>query len=533
MSLSSRLSLFFLAALAAVLLGFSATLYLLGRSYLTEQLDERLEKALDTLEASVDVETGGLEWEPEDRRLTLGIDPGVEHVRWIVLDSHGRPIDRSPNATAAEFPPSAGADPLADLPGDATSMGDAPGWRLARRHLRLEELIRQGKGHPEDDEPDGDTEYPELVLIVGLSPAPVQASLGSLAIALAVVSSGLWLACAGLGRLLCRRALAPINRMATAARGMTATEGPARLPSPGTGDELEDLGRAFNELLGRLHEANDRLKRFAGDASHQLRTPLAGLLSLVEVVRRRPRPAEEYEQTLDQVHQEANRLRQIVESLLFLARSEAEAIPPEAETIDLARWVPEQLRRWSGHPRALDIGVEAPDGPLPVRAHPALLAQVLENLVDNALKYSEAGAPISITCRREAGGDIALAVQDRGCGLDPDEAAAVFEPFYRSPKARRLGRSGVGLGLSVAQRIVAASGGSIAVESVPGLGTRFTIRLPGANPPAAARGGHPSAPPARRDGPGAVAPAAGPELLGSGAFPSPDPLLPAGAPPGP
>ena len=81
MSLSTRLSLFFLAALAVVLLGFSSTLYLLGRSYLNHQLDERLEQALDTLEAAIDIENDGLEWEPEDRRLTLGVESGVEQVR--------------------------------------------------------------------------------------------------------------------------------------------------------------------------------------------------------------------------------------------------------------------------------------------------------------------------------------------------------------------------------------------------------------------------------------------------------------------
>jgi signal transduction histidine kinase len=496
MSLSARLSLFFLAALAAVLLGFSASLYLLGRSYLGRQLDVHLEKALDTLEAAVDVETDGLEWEPEDRRLTLGLDPGEEHVRWAVLDGRGGLVDHSPNAARGGFPPPMGPDVLPEMPGDATAVGDVPGWRLARRHLRLAELLRLGKGHPEDDEPEDDVEYTDLILTVGLSPAPVAASLRRLALALAGVSAGLWILCALIGQQLCRRALVPVLRMAASARALARSDpsGTAAIPSPGTGDELEDLARAFNELLARRHEALERQRRFAGDASHQLRTPLAGLLSLVEVIRRRPRTAEEYEQALDQVHREASRLRQIVEALLFLARSEPDAAPPEGEPIELVAWVPDQLRPFSGHPRADDIRFEATEGPAWVYAHPPLLAQAIENLVDNALKYSEPGTPVAVACRREK--DVAsLSVSDRGCGMTPEELASVFEPFYRAPEARRLGRPGVGLGLSVAQRIVAAAGGTIEAESEPGRGTRFVLRFPRI-PPSSTAGVRPATAPA-------------------------------------
>jgi signal transduction histidine kinase len=483
MSLSSRLSLFFLGALAAVLLGFSATLYLLGRSYLGRQLDVHLEKALDTLEAAVDVETNGLEWEPQDRRLTIGLDPGEEHVRWAIQDVRGRLVDHSPNTTRGEFPPLVGSEVLREMPGDATALGDVPGWRLARRHLRLAELLRLGKGHPEDDEREDDIEYTELVLTVGLSPAPVEASLRRLALALAGVSTGLWLVCALLGRWLCRRALVPVVRMGTAARTLAASEpsGGSTIPSPGTGDELEDLALAFNELLARRHEALERQRRFVGDASHQLRTPLAGILSLVDVTRRRPRPAEEYEQALDQLRREANRLRQIVESLLFLARSGSEAAAFEGEPTDLAAWIPAQLRRWSTHPRAADIRFEAAEGPIWVHAHPSLLAQAIENLIDNALKYSEPGTPVAVACWREQDASL-LSVSDRGCGLTSEEVASIFEPFYRAPGSLRLGRPGVGLGLSVVQRIVAAAEGTIDVESEPGRGARFVLRFPWRSP---------------------------------------------------
>ncbi|WP_406697470.1 ATP-binding protein [Singulisphaera sp. Ch08] len=479
MSLATRVSAFFLAALGITLLGFSIFLYALADHHLHRQLDDRLEAALGALEAAVDVEPDGLEWEPTERRLTLGLEPGVDQVHWSVQDERGQTIDHSANLThdTGRFP--LGWKPKAwpTEPTDGTVYDATPGWRLAARRLLLQDLLQEGRGHPEDDGPEDDVEYPVLVITAGLSPGSVEASLNRLGLTLAGLSAGLWGVAALLGRKLCRHALAPLGAMASAAREMTAGGHGEFLPSPGTRDELEDLRVAFNELLARLHETYERQKRFTGDASHQLRTPLAGLLSLVEVIRRRTRPAAEYEQTLDQVHQETLRLSQIVESLLFLARTEADAESPKTEVVDLAAWVPAQMSRWMDHPRASDIREEGPNDPLPILAHPSLLAQLLENLLDNALKYSDPGSPILIRTWRDAN-SILLSVEDRGVGLAADELTKVFDPFYRSPQARQMGRTGVGLGLSMVKRISIAFGGTIEVESLPGRGTRFVLRFP-------------------------------------------------------
>jgi signal transduction histidine kinase len=274
---------------------------------------------------------------------------------------------------------------------------------------------------------------------------------------------------------------------------------------PGTRDELEDLGGAFNGLLDRLHEALDRQRRFTGDASHQLRTPLAGLLSQVDVALRRERPPEEYRRVLGVVRAKAAQLRQIVESLLFLARAEAESVLPDLEVIELGAWSAAHLREWSAHPRAPDLQLSR-DGeePLWIRAHPPLLSQLLDNLLENACKYSEPGTPIAVRVGRRPGASV-LAVEDRGCGLSAEEQARVFRPFYRSPQARTRGHPGVGLGLAVAQQIVEVFGGTIRVESEPGRGSRFEVALPGANlvgdPPVGSRG---SSAGMRREGSAAV-----------------------------
>ena len=273
--------------------------------------------------------------------------------------------------------------------------------------------------------------------------------------------------------------------MAKVATAMTAADLGQRLPMPGTGDEFDELGRAFNDLLDRLgeafvrlREAFDRQGRFAGDASHQLRTPVAALLGQVQVALKRDRTPEEYKRFLDRVQCEGLRLRQIIESLLLLAQPEGAQREPTV--VDLNEWLPDHLERWSSHTRSHDLRAElSGESALGVRAHRPLLAQVVDNLLENACKYSAAGTPITIRAWREYG-TVALGVQDQGRGLAVDDLPHVFEPFFRAEQARREGLPGVGLGLAVAQRIAAASGGSLVVQSNLGVGSLFVLRLPAA-----------------------------------------------------
>jgi signal transduction histidine kinase len=293
---------------------------------------------------------------------------------------------------------------------------------------------------------------------------------------LPLIALGLWAVAAAIGRHFARRALAPLALMAESARSMPFDDG--RLPSPGTSDELEDFARSFNGLLDRLHVALERQRQFTGQASHQLRTPLAALIAAIEVARRRPRTAEEHERVLDRLHDDASRLWRVVEALLFLARADADAALPDLETVDLAAWTADHLLAWSGHERAADLRFEGGEaGPLWTRAHRPLLGQSLDNLLENACKYSDPGTPIVVRTWGEPDA-VVLTVEDRGTGIPPGDLGRVFEPFYRSESARRLGRAGVGLGLAVARRIASAHGGTTAVESEPGRGSRFLLRLP-------------------------------------------------------
>src|SRR5207249_2364156 len=187
----------------------------------------------------------------------------------------------------------------------------------------------------------------------------------------------------------------------------------------------------------------------------------------------RERQADDYRQVLTMIHRKATHLARIVESLLFLARADAEARLPGRERIDLTRWLPEYLRGWSEHPRAADIHPEGGDAGLcPVEAPPALLAELLNLLIDNACKHSPAGTPIALRLCRE-GETVCVRVEDQGYGIGEADLPHLFTPFFRSAESRRRGTEGLGLGLSIARRLADTFGAVLEVTSRVGRGSCF------------------------------------------------------------
>ncbi|MGP0062300.1 MAG: sensor histidine kinase [Isosphaeraceae bacterium] len=487
MSLVTRVSVAFLVALALALGGFSASLYYLAGLRLRLELDQELEATLDHFPERGEVESG--------------------RVTWAIYDEMGRRIESTPGSGRPMILDGRDLGPLAVDVATTIKGPDGLRWRVLarpiggghRRHGPPEGRGGEHRGRPPDrDDREGPGPFrdrPSRVLAAWASLEPVESEIRSLAATLPLLSLVLWALAAGIGRHFGRRALAPLTLMAESARTMPFDDG--RLPSPGTRDELEDFARSFNGLLDRLHVALERQKQFTGQASHQLRTPLAALIAAIEVARRRPRTVEEHERVLDRLHDDAVRLWRVVEALLFLARADAEAELPELECLDLAAWASDHLRTWSDHERAADLRFEGGAGePLWTRVHRPLLGQLLDNLLENACKYSGPGTPIVVRVWRESDA-VALAVEDCGFGIPAEELVRVFEPFYRAESARRLGRAGVGLGLAVARRIAATHGGTITVDSEPGRGSRFVVRLPRAPVPDVA--------PAVLDGPEVVA----------------------------
>jgi signal transduction histidine kinase len=481
MRLSTRLMVFFLGSLALVLAGFSGSLYLLAWKYLHRQADERLEAALNTLVAAAEVNEAGVEWEPAERKLSFGRRTVEGPFFWQVSDGLGHRVDGSLAGAGDDAAPPPGAV-SGGRPGAGTrpwSVVDARGrtWRVMLRRLSGPAQPQPPGGGPAEAQ---GRIYESLEFRAATSLEGVDATLRNLAVSLAGLSSGVWALALVSGRRLCRRALRPVSAMAEAAHAIEGDEPGRRLPAPDTQDELGELGRSFNALLDRLQESFERQRRFTGDASHQLRTPLTAVQGQVDLALRRDRTPEEYRRVLSVVQRRVRHLRQIVEALLFLARADAESLRPGLTPMDLASWAEEHLRSWPDARRAPDLSLALspdPGGPFWVRAHPSLLAELVNNLLDNACKYSAPGTPIVVRLGRR-GREVMLSVEDRGAGISPREVPHLFEPFYRSEAARHQGVGGVGLGLSVALRLAGALGGTIDVESEQGRGSAFTVRLP-------------------------------------------------------
>jgi signal transduction histidine kinase len=466
-SLTTRLLVFSQAALAVVLLVFCSTLYVAARWYAHRQADEAVERAAATLVASVDIEPDSVEWEPSDRDVSLAPGPLGGTVYWFVTDARGNPVDRSL---------ARGTDDLVAA-GAGTGPPATDGWVTIRRLVHPPGAAGPQLTRDRTKKEVEKGEYPALVFTAGVRTGPLDAALDTLAAGLAGVAVAVWLGALILGRWVCRRALRPVTVMAEAARAMTAEDVGARLPSPGVRGELDELHAAISGLLGRLHAALGRERRFTAEASHQLRTPLGTILGQVEVALRRPRPPEEYERVLGVVRRQAAELTRSVEALLFLARSDADAPPPPTEPVDLSAWLPGYVDSLAAHPRRADVSVRTDPGSAAVDAHPPLLKELVGNLVENALKYSPPGTPVVVRAEA-AGGTVALTVEDRGPGIPPADLPHVFEPFYRSGTS--AGVPGSGLGLAVAARIAAAFGGRLGAENRTDGGARFTASFPAA-----------------------------------------------------
>jgi heavy metal sensor kinase len=475
-TLTTRLSIFFLATLALVLVGFSAALFLLAKAHLYRQSEERLAAALNTLVAAAEIRPDGVEWEPAERRLDVGPGPLGGQVVWLVSDDRGQVVDQSARPGAREFLADA-FETLRTSPRSGKRLDwQGERWECGQRCIRPDPSGAAVAAAQPPDPHDGQ-KYPALFLTAAVSLEPVRAALRQLFWVLAGLSLWIWIVALIAGRFVCRRALLPVTCMAVAAREMGVDDLGQRLPIFGADDELENLSRAFNNLLDRLQDSFQRQQRFTGDASHQLRTPLTAMLGQLEVALRRERPAEEYRRVLTTVQRQAGHLRRIVESLLFLTRADHEARLPNLERIPLKDWLAAHLQAWSGHARASDIHCE-PDaaGEGPVEAQPVLLGELVNILLDNACKFSRPGTPIQVRLRRDR--EFAyLDVQDQGFGIQQADLSHLFTPFFRSADARMRGVEGTGLGLSIAQRLARAFGGSLTVTSRVGEGSCFTLRL--------------------------------------------------------
>ena len=298
-------------------------------------------------------------------------------------------------------------------------------------------------------------------------------SVTTVVIAAAVVAV---LASIGLAIVLARMLARPLAEIGAAARRIADGDYAARVPRDGP-EEVASLADSFNQMAASLERQESMRRDFIANAAHELRTPLTNLQGYLEALRDGVIVADRA--TYESLHEEADRLVRLSRSLDALAEGDAGSSPSELVQLDLALAIGSalELATPSIERAGLRLQVEVPTT-LPARADPDRLAQVLANLLSNAVRYTPSGGAVTVRAERRPG-DVLISVANTGDGIPADDLERVFERFYRVEKSRDRARGGAGIGLAIVKQLVEQGGGRVGAESRDGL-TRFWFSVPGA-----------------------------------------------------
>jgi two-component system OmpR family sensor kinase len=334
---------------------------------------------------------------------------------------------------------------------------------------------------------------------VGYSMADVDSAVSRLIWAELIVGGGVLLLLAAVGVWVVRTSLRPLREIERTAGAIAAGDLGRRVPNPepGPGPPRTEVGRlayALNAMLAQIEAAfaaraasEERMRRFVADASHELRTPLTTIRGFAELYRQGAAGTpEEVGRLVKRIEDEASRMGLLVEDLLLLARLDQER-PLQLAPVELPVIVSDAVHaaRAVASDRQIELEVRSEGVPLVVEGDDARLRQVVGNLLSNAVTHTPAGTAVTVRLRAEPGVAV-LEVADQGPGLTPEQAQRVFERFYRVDSARSRRRpggtvdtpGGTGLGLAIVAALVAAHRGTVDVDSVPGQGATFRVRLP-------------------------------------------------------
>jgi len=273
-----------------------------------------------------------------------------------------------------------------------------------------------------------------------------------------------------MGRMLAR----PLREIGSAARRIAAGDYAARVPRSGP-EEVTSLADSFNQMAASLEEQARMRREFIANAAHELRTPLTNLQGYLEALRDEVIPADRA--TFESLWDEADRLVRLSRSLDTLAAGDAATDPAMLDDLDVTAAVRSATDLAFPTIRAagLELEVDVPER-LPGRANPDHLAQVMANLLSNAVRYSSPGGRVRVRVEGRPG-DLLVSVVNTGPAIPPDDLPHVFERFYRVEKSRDRARGGAGIGLSIVRQLVEAAGGRVGAESAGGT-TRFWFSLP-------------------------------------------------------
>src|SRR5262249_35775137 len=450
-SIRVRLTSWYAVAMCLMLIAYASATFVAVRHEFLEQFDDQLHEDFEAAEAAlVPVEGGGITW-------------AANHYHDSDDDAE-RAVDVwSPNG---ELIARAGASVV--LPAAAFAATTTPRYESIRANdhrWRVVTATAMVGGRA-------------VVLRAARSEDHLRMQLWEILVVL-VLGVPLIVALAGVGGYaLARRALMPIDHLASEARRITADRLHERLSVPNRHDEIGRLASVINEAFARLEASFDQLRRFTADASHELRTPLAVIRGIGEMGLRETRTPGEYKDALGSMLEEVDRLTRLVDTLLRLSYGDAGTVRLTAERVDLVELVRDVVASLLilAEERSQRIVIDSADA-VPVSADPLVLREAILNVVDNAIKYSPPGSQIRI--RVEAAQTEAIvSIAAEGPGIPPERRDRASDRFYRVDEARSRERGGAGLGLAIAKWAVDANGGRISVEGGAAGGSVFRIALP-------------------------------------------------------
>ncbi len=273
-------------------------------------------------------------------------------------------------------------------------------------------------------------------------------------------------------RYLAGKSIEPLEKISLKTNQITQQNLNERVPETGTNDEIGQLTRAINSLLGRLEQAMQREKQFTSDASHELRTPLAVLRGTLEVLIRKPRSAEEYETKVKTALVSIDRMSAMLDQLLALARVEngKNLVKEELELITFLEELADKITEEQAHPIQFQslVGV-----PIYVATHEKSLEMILQNLLENAVKYSKNGGEVFLRVGKDK--EAFIEVVDTGTGIASEYLEQIFDPFFRVQEALDYGIPGTGLGLAIVKKLAQESSIRLSVSSEKGKGSTFRL----------------------------------------------------------
>lgn len=282
----------------------------------------------------------------------------------------------------------------------------------------------------------------------------------------------------GIARIIAGRSIKPVASIIETSNNISRDNLKSRIQLPTNKDELFVLSQTINNLLDRIENAVEREKQFTSDASHELRTPLAVIKGTLEVLVRKPRNQQEYEEKIDFCVKEVDRLNHIVDQLLLLARFENQNQNIKYESIYLNALILENITRFNEKIASKKISITTDfDGDTYVTSDHYLLSIIVSNLISNALKYSNDSGKVKLAIKNDLD-KVILSISDNGLGISTNDLNQIFNSFFRSDVANHNGIKGTGLGLSIVKRLCDLLKLEITVESKLHSGTIFILRFP-------------------------------------------------------